>query len=368
MTSLLFFFSSGFLFLSNHFVNNADMDNQVHRLGVNFHMLPINSPKCPFRDNHFEGKMNVRPESRGAQEVNYFPSRMDTTTKESPCHPVDLEAVEGHPVRKDPPVHKTLDDFHQAGNRWRSFDDARKRRFSDRLALSLSGSRTTQEIRDIWLGYWSKVDETLGNMIRVYDRSLLWLAFFFFSLTLFPQKQDLGDTLEGSCDPERIPTATPCPSPQVQDSLHRHRSRHCLNFVPHKRINKIKKNKEKNWYPLIATLWNNLLLLPELGNLPAQNGPAPLLEDHELEAVKVGVGVPLLALLKVLGPGGSLELANGVVGNEGLLKSLRLGGVGHAKLEVGQREALEVDGLAGNSGGGAIDQSPVVVNDINNNG
>jgi len=142
-----------------------------------------------------------------------------------------------------------------------------------------------------------------------------------------------------------------------------------LNFVPHKRINKIKKNKEeKNWYPLIATLWNNLLLLPELGNLPAQNGPAPLLEDHELEAVKVGVGVPLLALLKILGPGGSLELANGVVGNEGLLKSLRLGGVGHAKLEVGQREALEVDGLAGNSGGGAIDQSPVVVNDINNNG
>jgi len=179
--SSLFFFLR-VLFLSNHFVNNADMDNQVHRLGVNFHMLPINSPKCPFRDNHFEGKMNVRPESRGAQEVNYFPSRMDTTTKESPCHPVDLEAVEGHPVRKDPPVHKTLDDFHQAGNRWRSFDDARKRRFSDRLALSLSGSRTTQEIRDIWLGYWSKVDETLGNMIRVYDRSLLWLAFFF----LFP--------------------------------------------------------------------------------------------------------------------------------------------------------------------------------------
>ena len=139
--------------------------------------------------------------------------------------------------------------------------------------------------------------------------------------------------------------------------------------MSHKRINKIKKNKEeKNWYPLIATLWNNLLLLPELGNLPAQNGPAPLLEDHELEAVKVGVGVPLLALLKVLGPGGSLPLGNDVVGLQALLKSLRLGRVGHGDLEVGQREALEVDGLAGNSGGGSVNQSPVVVNDVDNDG
>jgi len=130
-------------------------------------MLPINAPKCPFRDNHFDGQMNVRLASRGNQEVNYFPSRTDTTTKECASLPVDLEAVEGLRVRKDPPVYKTLDDFHQAGNRWRSFDDSRKRRFAERLALSLSGPRTTQEVRDIWLGYWTKVDETLGNMVRV---------------------------------------------------------------------------------------------------------------------------------------------------------------------------------------------------------
>jgi catalase len=33
-------------------------DTQRYRLGVNYQMLPINQPKCPLHNNHFDGQMN----------------------------------------------------------------------------------------------------------------------------------------------------------------------------------------------------------------------------------------------------------------------------------------------------------------------
>eukprot|EP00878_Enallax_costatus_P001640 GHUV01001792.1.p1 GENE.GHUV01001792.1~~GHUV01001792.1.p1 ORF type:complete len:428 (+),score=101.27 GHUV01001792.1:218-1501(+) len=33
-------------------------DTQRYRLGVNYQMLPINQPKCPFHNNHIDGQMN----------------------------------------------------------------------------------------------------------------------------------------------------------------------------------------------------------------------------------------------------------------------------------------------------------------------
>jgi catalase len=44
-------------------------------------MLPINRPKCPFMDNHYDGKMNFMntDESPSAREVNYFPSVVNST-------------------------------------------------------------------------------------------------------------------------------------------------------------------------------------------------------------------------------------------------------------------------------------------------
>lgn len=33
-------------------------DTQRYRLGVNYQMLPVNQPKCPFHNNHIDGSMN----------------------------------------------------------------------------------------------------------------------------------------------------------------------------------------------------------------------------------------------------------------------------------------------------------------------
>ena len=101
---------------------------------------------------------------------------------------------------------------------------------------------------------------------------------------------------------------------------------------------------------------SSLLLLPQLGDLPADDGPLPLPEDEELEAVKVAVLTPLFAALELLGPGGGVPLGNSPLLGKNLLEGLSLGRVGNSDLKLGEGNALEVDGLAGNSGGGSVNQ------------
>jgi len=126
-------------------------------------MLPINAPKCPFKDNHVDGSMHFRTGSRAYREVNYFPSTVDKEVREANASPRESEIVSGKKVRENAPL---FDDYIQAGNRWRSFDSARQQRFADRVALTLSGDRITSELLQIWLGYWDRVDEDLGELIR----------------------------------------------------------------------------------------------------------------------------------------------------------------------------------------------------------
>ena len=38
-------------------------DTQRYRLGVNYQMLPVNQPKCPFHNNHNDGAMNFMHKS-----------------------------------------------------------------------------------------------------------------------------------------------------------------------------------------------------------------------------------------------------------------------------------------------------------------
>jgi catalase len=52
--------------------------------------------------------------------------------------------------------------FAQPGERFRSFDAARKERFVARLADLLGDARCTKEIRRIWIGYLSQADAALG--------------------------------------------------------------------------------------------------------------------------------------------------------------------------------------------------------------
>lgn len=51
----------------------AYADTQRYRLGVNYQLLYINAPRCPFHNNHQDGLMNVTERN---EEVCLFPTHV----------------------------------------------------------------------------------------------------------------------------------------------------------------------------------------------------------------------------------------------------------------------------------------------------
>jgi len=142
----------------------AYLDTQTYRLGINNQMLPINAPICPFRDNHLDGMMHFRTDSASTREINYFPSKIQAQVKEAPPFPHgNAEYIKNaQVVRQEIPA---VDEFLQARERWLSFDKERQRRFTDRVALSLSGATIPEDLKAYWLETWAKVDRELQQMV-----------------------------------------------------------------------------------------------------------------------------------------------------------------------------------------------------------
>eukprot|EP00128_Syssomonas_multiformis_P012595 Colp12_sorted_trinity150504_noHs@28683 len=141
----------------------AYVDTQTYRLGVNNQMLPINRPKCPFHDGHLDGTMNFQESGPSASEINYFPSTIAQNVREAAPYPKGHQPLNGEKERHM--IEKT-NDFAQAGARYRSFDEARKERFAQRVAASLSSPRITEKILNIWLGFWQQADAELAARIQ----------------------------------------------------------------------------------------------------------------------------------------------------------------------------------------------------------
>ncbi|KAF5837428.1 catalase [Dunaliella salina] len=134
-------------------------DTQRHRLGPNYLMLPVNAPKCAYHNNHHEGFMNFMSRD---EEINYFPSRFDPVRNAEKL-PVHSSAhISG---KREKVVIAKENNFQQAGERFRSFDPARQERFVGRAAGFLMEPKCTNEIRRIWVGYWSQCDASLGQRI-----------------------------------------------------------------------------------------------------------------------------------------------------------------------------------------------------------
>lgn len=138
----------------------AYADAQRYRLSTNYLQLPVNAPKCPFHNDHYDGVMN--PIKREG-EVNYFPSFENKRLKEAdPVVPVSKEVLNGVRTRK---MIEKQNNFKQAGDRFRNFDHARQERFIMRVIAKLTRPRVTDEMRSVWFDYWTQADETLGKKI-----------------------------------------------------------------------------------------------------------------------------------------------------------------------------------------------------------
>jgi catalase len=135
-------------------------DTQRYRLGSNYQQLPINAPRCPFQNNHFDGTLNTMHRT---SEINYFPS-----SRGGPRHAPHSVPIPKDDVIDAPRTRRTIpneNNFQQAGERFMSWDEGRQQRFVERVADALNEPGVTKRIRTTWLGYWSQSNQSLGSRI-----------------------------------------------------------------------------------------------------------------------------------------------------------------------------------------------------------
>ncbi|MGZ4032748.1 MAG: catalase [Tumebacillaceae bacterium] len=138
-------------------------DTQRHRIGTNYLQLPINAPKKHVATNQRGGQMEYRVDKAPGQNphVNYEPSSMDGL-QEAPKAGQDHE-----PAYNAKLVRQRIDrtnDFKQAGDTYRAFEDWERDELISNLVDALSICK--QDIRERMIGYFTQADEDYGRRVR----------------------------------------------------------------------------------------------------------------------------------------------------------------------------------------------------------
>lgn len=121
-------------------------DTHLHRLGVNHHQVPVNQPRCPVHNYIRDGQLATGAHY-GAQP-NYWPNSLAGTPQPDPVYRdpawtigqaiVDrFDSTQGH------------DDYTQAGNLYRLFDEGHRTRLTQRIAGALGTARREVQLRQI---------------------------------------------------------------------------------------------------------------------------------------------------------------------------------------------------------------------------
>jgi len=135
-------------------------DTHLHRLGVNHHQIPVNKPRCPVMHYMRDGQ-GATAETYGSMP-NYFPNTQAGTPKEAPEHrdpawDIGQSIVDRFDSRKD------HDDFTQAGNLYRMFDEGQKDRLTTRIAGVLGDAR--EQVQMLQLCHFFRADRDYGMRI-----------------------------------------------------------------------------------------------------------------------------------------------------------------------------------------------------------
>jgi len=135
-------------------------DTHLHRLGVNHHQIPVNKPRCPV--------MHYMRDGQGADASTYgsAPNYWPNTNAGAPMPSEQFSDPEwnlGQVVvdRYDNTVDH--DDFTQAGNLYRIFDDAERDRLTTRIAGVLGDARPDIQMRQ--LCHFFRADPDYGTRI-----------------------------------------------------------------------------------------------------------------------------------------------------------------------------------------------------------
>ncbi len=135
-------------------------DTHLHRLGVNHHQIPVNKPRCPVMNYIRDGAQ--ADASNYGSAPNYWPNTVTGTPKPSASF-ADPAWKLGEIVvdRFDSTVDH--DDFTQAGNLYRMFDDGQRDRLTRRIAGGLGQARHEVQLRQ--LCHFFRADEDYGRRI-----------------------------------------------------------------------------------------------------------------------------------------------------------------------------------------------------------
>ncbi|MDR5734562.1 catalase [Caballeronia sp. LZ025] len=124
-------------------------DTQRYRVGPNYLQLPVNAPKNGAQTNQRDGEMAYYVDNAGENpHVNYEPSMMGGL-KEAPKKQHDYHPwVEGHLGRYQ--ASRTQDDYKQAGERYRSFEDWERDDLIANLVADMKACPKPIALRMVW--------------------------------------------------------------------------------------------------------------------------------------------------------------------------------------------------------------------------
>ena len=136
-------------------------DAHRYRLGTHYEALPVNAPKCPVHHYHKDGLMRFFQNDAGNPDLYYEPNSFGG--------PVQNEKYKEPPLKISGNAHRYNhregnDDYTQAGDLFRLFDEGQKSRLFANIAESMEG--VPQHIIDKALEHFDKIDPAYGQGIR----------------------------------------------------------------------------------------------------------------------------------------------------------------------------------------------------------
>ena len=138
---------------------------QRYRVGANYLQLPINAPQAGAKvySNQRDGAMTYGVDGTGPNKhINYEPSTLAEGLREAPKPAKDYhQPVQGELGRYQ--TSRTEDDYTQAGNRYRSFEDWEREDLIANLVGDMKQCPEAIQLRMVW-HFWH-ADEDYGRRV-----------------------------------------------------------------------------------------------------------------------------------------------------------------------------------------------------------
>jgi len=135
------------------------VDAHRYRLGTNYQQIPVNKPRCPVMHYQRDGCMSS---GYGGGSPNYFPNSREGTPQPAPEYrdpawELGTAIVDRYDSSQD------HDDYTQAGNLYRLFDEGQKERLAVAIAGSLRSARREVQLRQ--LRHFYRADPDYGQRV-----------------------------------------------------------------------------------------------------------------------------------------------------------------------------------------------------------